>query len=90
MNTSPTAARRRYRALVTRTDVVGPANQGVASGDLGLATVAATSGGGPRSDRVQRVTPLIVNQWVVGGSTLGLLLLLMLALLVFGAGREHS
>jgi len=39
---------------------------------------------------VQRVTPLIVNQWVVGGSTLGLLLLLMLALLVFGAGREHS
>jgi hypothetical protein len=36
------------------------------------------------------VTPLIVNHWLVGGSVLCLLLLLMLALLVFGAGREHS
>jgi hypothetical protein len=45
---------------------------------------------GDRSDRVHRVTPLIVNHWVVGGSALGILLLLMLALLVFGAGREHS
>jgi hypothetical protein len=43
-----------------------------------------------RGDRVHGVTPLIVNHWVVGGSTLGILLLLMLALLVFGAGREHS
>jgi hypothetical protein len=39
---------------------------------------------------VHGVTPLIVNQWVVGGSALGILLLLMLALLAFGAGREHS
>jgi hypothetical protein len=52
--------------------------------------VTATSGDGGRSDRVHRVSPLFVNQWVVGGSALGLLLLLMLALLVFGAGREHS
>jgi hypothetical protein len=36
------------------------------------------------------VTPLEVNHWVVGGSILVLLLLLMVALLVFGAGREHS
>jgi hypothetical protein len=35
-------------------------------------------------------SPLIVNHWVVGGSALGLLLLLLLGLLVFGAGREHS
>jgi hypothetical protein len=36
------------------------------------------------------VTPLEINHWVVGGTILSLLLLLMLALLVFGAGREHS
>jgi hypothetical protein len=36
------------------------------------------------------VTPLIINHWVVGASVLAILLLLMLALLVFGAGREHS
>jgi hypothetical protein len=28
--------------------------------------------------------------WTVGGSALGILLLLMLALVVFGGGREHS
>lgn len=36
------------------------------------------------------LSPLIINHWVVGGSCLGILLLLLLALLVFGAGREHS
>ena len=36
------------------------------------------------------VTPLVVNHWVVGGTVLALLLLLIAALLVFGAGREHS
>jgi len=36
------------------------------------------------------VTPLIINHWVVGTTTLVIFLLLMLALLVFGAGREHS
>jgi len=36
------------------------------------------------------VTPLIVNHWVVGGTLLVIFLLLLLALLVFGAGREHS
>jgi hypothetical protein len=36
------------------------------------------------------VTPLIVNHWLVGISALVIFLLLMLALLVFGAGREHS
>ena len=35
-------------------------------------------------------SPLIINHWIVGGSALGLLLLLLLALLVFGAGREHT
>jgi hypothetical protein len=36
------------------------------------------------------VTPLIVNHWLVGGTALAVLLLLLVALLVFGAGREHS
>jgi hypothetical protein len=36
------------------------------------------------------VTVLEINHWAVGGTVLTLLLLLMLALLVFGAGREHS
>ena len=31
-----------------------------------------------------------LNHWVVGGIALGILLLLMLGLLAFGAGREHS
>jgi hypothetical protein len=35
-------------------------------------------------------SPLIINHWIVGGTVLGLLLLLLLAMLVFGAGREHS
>jgi hypothetical protein len=45
---------------------------------------------GERSDIVPPVTPLIVNHWLVGGTALAVLLLLLLALLVFGAGREHS
>jgi hypothetical protein len=36
------------------------------------------------------VSPLIINHWVVGGTVLAVLLLALLALLVFGAGREHS
>jgi len=36
------------------------------------------------------VTVLEVNHWVVGGTTLTIFLLLLLAVLVFGAGREHS
>jgi hypothetical protein len=36
------------------------------------------------------VSPLIINHWVVGGTVLALLLLALLGLLVFGAGREHS
>jgi hypothetical protein len=36
------------------------------------------------------VTPLIINHWLVGGTVLVILLLLMLGLLAFGAGREHS
>jgi hypothetical protein len=43
-----------------------------------------------RSDTLHPVTPLIINHWVAGGTCLAILLLLMLALLVFGAGREHS
>ena len=45
---------------------------------------------GEWSDIVRVVTPLIVNHWLVGGTALAILLLLMLALLIFGAGREHS
>jgi hypothetical protein len=36
------------------------------------------------------VTPLVVNHWVVGGTVLAILLALLVALLIFGAGREHS
>jgi hypothetical protein len=36
------------------------------------------------------VTPLIINHWLVGAGALAIFLLLLLALLVFGAGREHS
>ena len=31
-----------------------------------------------------------VNPWVIGGVALGLLLLLLLAVVAFGGGREHS
>jgi hypothetical protein len=31
-----------------------------------------------------------INHWVVGAIALGLLLALLLALVFFGAGREHS
>jgi hypothetical protein len=36
------------------------------------------------------VTPLEINHWVVGSGVLLIFILLMGALLVFGAGREHS
>jgi hypothetical protein len=36
------------------------------------------------------ISPLVVNHWVVGGTVLTILLLALLALLIFGAGREHS
>jgi hypothetical protein len=36
------------------------------------------------------VSPLIINHWLAGATVLGILLLLLLALLIFGAGREHS
>ena len=31
-----------------------------------------------------------VNPWVIGGVSLGALLLLLLAVVAFGGGREHS
>ena len=34
--------------------------------------------------------PNVPNHWLVGGVTLVILLALLLALLAFGAGREHS
>ena len=36
------------------------------------------------------MTVLEINHWAVGGIVLTIFLLLLLALLVFGAGREHS
>jgi Sec-independent protein translocase protein TatA len=36
------------------------------------------------------VTPLEINHWLVGAGVLVIFLVLMLALLIFGAGREHS
>jgi hypothetical protein len=32
----------------------------------------------------------VPNHWLVGGITLAILLALLLGLLIFGAGREHS
>ena len=34
--------------------------------------------------------PNVPNHWLVGGVTLAILLAMLLALLAFGAGREHS
>ena len=34
--------------------------------------------------------PNVPNHWLVGGVALAILLALLLALLAFGAGREHS
>jgi hypothetical protein len=34
--------------------------------------------------------PNVPNHWLVGGVTLVILMALLLALLAFGAGREHS
>ncbi|MCW2794717.1 hypothetical protein [Nocardioides sp.] len=31
-----------------------------------------------------------INHWVIGGLSLGILLAMIAALIVFGAGREHS
>jgi hypothetical protein len=36
------------------------------------------------------VTPLVINHWVVGGTVLAILLLFLVAILIFGAGREHT
>ena len=36
------------------------------------------------------VTPLEINHWLVGGGVLAIFLVLLLGILVFGAGREHS
>lgn len=43
-----------------------------------VTTAAETSSGGE------------VNHWVVGAGVLAILLVLMLGLLMFGAGRDHS
>ncbi|WP_188111377.1 hypothetical protein [Nocardioides antri] len=31
-----------------------------------------------------------VNPWIIGGAALGILLLMLLALVWFGGGRDHS
>lgn len=36
------------------------------------------------------VAALAINPYAVGGLALGILLFLMVALLMFGAGRDHS
>ena len=38
----------------------------------------------------EAVNENVPNHWLVGGVTLAILLALLVALLVFGAGREHS
>jgi hypothetical protein len=45
-----------------------------------------------RSDIVRDmpVTPLEINHWLIGAAVLLVFLALLIALLVFGAGREHS
>jgi hypothetical protein len=38
----------------------------------------------------EKINENVPNHWLIGGVALGILLFLLLALLVFGAGREHS
>ncbi|MDF1606499.1 hypothetical protein [Nocardioides sp. YIM 152315] len=38
----------------------------------------------------EHVNENVPNEWLVGGVTLAILLAMLLALLIFGAGREHS
>jgi hypothetical protein len=38
----------------------------------------------------ETVNENVPNHWLVGGVTLAILLVLILGLLIFGAGREHS
>lgn len=38
----------------------------------------------------EAVNENVPNHWLVGGVALGILLLLIVGLLIFGAGREHS
>ncbi len=38
----------------------------------------------------EAVNENVPNHWLVGAVTLAILLALILALLIFGAGREHS
>ena len=38
----------------------------------------------------EAVNENVPNHWLVGGVTLAILLALIVALLIFGAGREHS
>ena len=38
----------------------------------------------------ETVNENVPNHWLVGGVTLAILLALIVALLMFGAGREHS
>jgi len=46
---------------------------------LAVVSAAAESAGEPA-----------VNPWLIGGGTLAILLLLLLGLIWFGGGREHS
>ncbi|GAB3196606.1 hypothetical protein GCM10027062_06280 [Nocardioides hungaricus] len=38
----------------------------------------------------QAVNESVPNPWLVGGITLAILLALLIGLLIFGSGREHS
>ena len=38
----------------------------------------------------ENINENVPNHWLVGGVALAFLLLLIVALLIFGAGREHS
>ena len=38
----------------------------------------------------ETVNSNVPNHWLVGGVALAILLLLLVGLLIFGAGREHS
>ena len=38
----------------------------------------------------EHINESVPNHWLVGGITLAILLVLLAALLMFGAGREHS
>ena len=55
-----------------------------------LATYGNAGCGSYRSWQAATQGEAAINPWIVGGSALGFLLVLLLITLLFGLGREHT